>query len=502
MPAQLDFDVLIIGAGLSGVGAACHLTKRLPGTSYAILEARERIGGTWDIFRYPGVRSDSDMFTLGYSFKPWLGRKAIVGGPDIRNYIEEAAREHGVVDQIRFGHRVLRADWDSQTARWTVTCERPAIGDTIRLTATWLQCCSGYYAYDGGHTPDFPGRERFSGQVVHPQAWPEDLDYAGRRVVVIGSGATAVTLVPAMTDRAEHVTMLQRSPSYLVSLPDSDPIDDFVRRILPDMPAYKLVRLKHALLTQVSYNLSRSHPGLARRLLLKGVAMHLPEGADLKRDFTPRYNPWDERVCAVPNADFFEALRRGRSSVVTDSIETFTETGILLSSGTELQADIVVTATGFNVQMLGGAQVVVDGREVNPGDTVAYKAMMLSRVPNVAFTFGYTNASWTLRADLTAVHMCRLLRYMDQHGYDYCEPVEPDGPERRPFLDLTSGYIRRAIDLMPKQGARHPWTVNQDWFRDLRMYKRAPLVDEGIRFRHAGEVAGGRAAPLAQAAWV
>ncbi len=500
MRGQLDLDVLIVGAGLSGIGVACHLSSRRPGARYAILEARDRIGGTWDIFRYPGVRSDSDMFTLGYNFKPWLGRKAIVDGADIRDYIEEAAREHGVVERIRFGHRVLRADWDSASARWSVTCELVATGETVTLTARWLQSCAGYYAYDSGFTPDFPGVERFQGPIVHPQVWPDDLDYTGRRVVVIGSGATAITLVPALAERAEHVTMLQRSPTYLISLPGSDRLDNQLRRVLPPMAAYRFIRFRHALQTQFFYNLSRSRPRLVRRVLLADVARHLPPGADLARDFTPSYNPWDERVCVVPDADFFEAMARGRSSVVTGQIESVTERGVRLSSGAELEADIIVTATGFNVQMLGGMRVFVDGRAFDPGDAVTYKSMMLTGLPNAAFTFGYTNASWTLRADLTAVHVCRLLAYMDEHGYDVCEPIEPAGAERRPFLDLTSGYIRRASHLMPKQGPGHPWTVNQDWFRDLRMYKRTPLVDGWLRFaRTTGPEAADPAAPLVRA---
>jgi monooxygenase len=476
-------DVLIVGAGLSGIGAACHLRRRRPGTSFAILEARDAIGGTWDLFRYPGIRSDSDMHTLGYAFKPWENAKAIADGESIRQYIRDTARENGVESAIRFHHKVVSAAWSTPEARWTVTVERSDTGQTVTMTCRFLHMCSGYYDYDGGFTPTFTGAERFTGQIVHPQHWPEDLDYAGKRVVVIGSGATAVTLVPAMAPQAAHVTMLQRSPSYVISLPARDRIADALRRRLPSRVAYAIVRWKNVLRGAAFYALSRRRPALIRGLIRRGAQAGLPAGYDVDTHFKPRYNPWDQRVCLVPDGDLFAALSSGRASMVTDRIETFTETGIQLESGAELEADVIVTATGLTLKLLGGAQLTVDGEAITYPERVAYKGMMLSGVPNLTLALGYTNASWTLKADLVNEYVCRLLAYMDERGYEEVMPVEPDASvERIPLLDLQSGYIERAAHWLPKQASRLPWRLYQNYPRDIRLLKHGPVDDEGVRF--------------------
>jgi cation diffusion facilitator CzcD-associated flavoprotein CzcO len=479
-------DVLIVGAGLSGIGAACHLQADCPGKSYAILEARERSGGTWDLFRYPGIRSDSDMFTLGYRFKPWREAKAIADGPTILDYIRETAREHGVEQHIRYQHRVVHASWSSEDARWTVEAERTDTGERVELTCRFLFGCTGYYRYDEGYTPHFEGSERFAGEIVHPQHWPEDLDYAGKCVVVIGSGATAVTLIPAMADRAAHVTMLQRSPSYVLSLPGRDPLADLIRRVLPPKAAYPIVRWKNVLLATALFQLSRRAPEFVKRLLRKGVEQRLPAGYDVDTHFAPTYNPWDQRLCLVPDGDLFEAISSGKASVVTDRIETFTERGIKLESGEELEADVIVTATGLNLLVLGGMTLSVDGRDVKPADTVGYKGMMLSGVPNMALTLGYTNASWTLKGDLCAGYVCRLLNHMDEHGYAYCtpRPLDPSLPTE-PFIDLVSGYVLRSIDQLPRQGPKPPWRLHQNYPRDVVMLRYGSLDDEAIAFTRA-----------------
>jgi cation diffusion facilitator CzcD-associated flavoprotein CzcO len=494
------FDVLIIGAGLSGIGSAAHLERELPGKTYAILEARGAIGGTWDLFRYPGIRSDSDMFTLGYSFKPWEAAKAIADGGSIREYVEETAAEYDIERHIRFGHRVISAEWDSGSAVWTVEAEVSG-GEPVRLTCDFMHWCSGYYSYAEGFSPVFPGAEDFHGEIVHPQHWPADLDYTGKRVVVIGSGATAVTLVPAMAREAEHVTMLQRSPSYVVSLPGQDPVVKWAIRHLPGPVAWQLARWKAITLTTLSYQLSRRRPGVLKALLRRGVQRQLPEGYDVDRDFKPRYEPWDQRLCVVPDGDLVKAIGAGQAEIVTDVIDTFTETGIRLVSGTELEADIIVTATGLNLQLLGGASVSVDGREVAFGDTVAYKGMMFSGVPNVALSIGYTNASWTLKCDLICDYVCRVLAHMDDHGYAYCVPVAPPASEPlEPLIDFSSGYVQRSIDLLPKQGARPPWRLNQNYFKDIGLFRRAPLEDEGMRFVRRTDLAPRKRASKALAA--
>ncbi len=475
-------DVLIVGAGLSGIGAACHLRRECPEKSFAILEAREAIGGTWDLFRYPGIRSDSDMFTLGYSFKPWTEGKAIAGGGSIRDYIRQTATEHRIEDRIRFGRRVRWVEWTSARARWTVEAQLDG-GRTETLECGFIFWCSGYYRYDLGFSPRLEGTERFGGQIIHPQTWPEELDWSGKRVVVIGSGATAVTLVPSLAAQAEHVTMLQRSPSYIVSLPARDHLADVLRRRLPAHAAYALVRWKNVLLTLLSFQLSRRRPQLMRKLLRRWLQEQLPPGFDVDTHFNPSYDPWDQRLCLVPDGDLFAAIRAGTASVLTDRIRTFTETGILLESGTELEADIVVTATGLNLQLLGGARVTVDGQEIDLAQTVAYKGTMLSGVPNAALALGYTNASWTLKCDLISGYVCRLLRYMDGHGYDSVRAVAPHPSEPRvPIIDLRSGYVLRAVDRLPKQGTRLPWRLHQNYFKDILTFRRAPLPDAALRF--------------------
>jgi monooxygenase len=475
-------DVLIVGAGLSGIGAAHHLEQRLPGKAYAILEAREAIGGTWDLFRYPGIRSDSDMHTLGYRFKPWTEEKAIADGPAILDYVRSTARERGIDRRIRFHHRVVAAEWSSEDSRWTVEAERTDTGERVRLTCGFLWTCSGYYRYDQGYTPDFPGVERFAGRVVHPQHWPEDLDYAGKRVVVIGSGATAVTLVPAMAEEAAQVTMLQRSPTYIVSLPGDDPIARGLRRLLPRRAVYALVRWKNILIQAGIYQLSRRRPELVKRMIRRGVERALPPGYDVDTHFTPRYNPWDQRMCLVPDGDLFEAISRGDASVVTDRIETFAERGLKLESGAELEADVIVTATGLDLLFLGGMELSVDGEPVDVPQTMAYKGMMLSGVPNFAFTVGYTNASWTLKADLVAEYACRLLAHMDAHGYARCVPELDPAVAEAPLLDFSSGYVLRALDRFPKQGAREPWRLRQNYVLDIRTIRHGAIDDGTLRF--------------------
>ena len=485
-PAE-HVDVLIVGAGLSGIGAACQLNLRCPGKTFAILEARDAIGGTWDLFRYPGIRSDSDMFTLGYNFRPWEAAEAIADGPAIRSYIRETAREHDIESAIRFHHRVVRAEWSSEEARWSVEAERTDTGETVHLTCGFIYGCTGYYRYDEGFSPQFEGRDRFPGEIVHPQHWPEDLDYEGKRVVVIGSGATAVTLVPAMAERAAHVTMLQRSPSYVISLPGKDPLASLLYRFLPARLAYPVLRWKNVLMAQVFYQLSRRRPRLVKGLIRRGVEHRLPPGYATDPHFRPKYDPWDQRVCLVPDGDLFKTISAGDASIVTDEIDTFTETGIRLRSGEELEADLVITATGLNVLFLGGIDLSVDGEPVDYPETVAYKGMMLSGVPNLALALGYTNASWTLKCDLCCEYVCRLLNHMDENGYRIATPREPGASVgREPIIDLMSGYVLRSIDTMPRQGSRTPWRLNQNYAKDIRMLRRGPLEDEGIEFSAGG----------------
>ncbi len=481
-------DVLIVGAGLSGIGAARHIQASFPGKTYAILEARDAIGGTWDLFRYPGVRSDSDMHTLGYRFRPWTKAKAIADGPSILEYVRDTAAETGIDAHVRFHHRVARASWSSAGARWTVEAAHGT--ETVSVTCGFLLMCSGYYRYDEGYQPPFAGIEGFRGRVVHPQHWPPDLDYAGKRVVVIGSGATAVTLVPAMAETAGHVTMLQRSPSYILTLPTEDPIANGLRRLLGVRYGYAITRWKNVLLATLIYQLSRRRPGMVRTLIRKLATKQLPAGYDVDTHFNPAYNPWDQRLCLVPDGNLFKAIRDRRASVVTDRIVTFTERGLLLESGTELAADIVVTATGLQLLPLGGTEVAVDGRTVFLPETMAYKGMMLSGVPNFAFTIGYTNASWTLKADLVSEFLCRLFAYMDARGYDTCVPVNNDpSVTEQPLIDFSAGYVRRSIDQFPRAGSRAPWRLGMSYAHDVVTLRYRKIDDGTMRFSRLAEAA-------------
>ncbi|MFD4182124.1 flavin-containing monooxygenase [Rhodococcus sp. NPDC058514] len=474
-------DVLIVGAGLSGIGAAHQIQAGFPGRSFAIFESRDAIGGTWDLFRYPGIRSDSDMQTLGYRFRPWTDEKSIADGPAILKYVRDTAREAGIDKQIRFGHRVVRAKWSSEDARWTV--EAAHGDDAVTITCSFLYVCSGYYRYDEGFTPSFEGTDRFQGQIVHPQHWPEDLDYTGKKVVVIGSGATAVTLVPSMSDRAEHVTMLQRSPTYIAALPAKDPVTNGLRRLLGDKLSYPIARWKNVAFSTVTFQLSQRLPRLVKAFLRKAQERALPKGYDIDTHFTPSYNPWDQRMCLVPDGDLFRAIRHGRASVVTDRIATFTERGLELESGSALEADVIVTATGLNLLAFGGIELAVDGREVSLPDTLAYKGMMLSDVPNFAFTVGYTNASWTLKADLVADYVCRLLTHMDERGHTVCVPTNDDPTlTTRPLLDFAAGYVQRSIDEFPKTGTKAPWQLGMSYAHDLVTLRHGRLEDDAMQF--------------------
>jgi monooxygenase len=479
-------DVLIIGAGISGVGAGCRLRQRCPDKTFLILEARGAIGGTWDQFRFPGIRSDSDMFTLCYPFRPWRGAQAIVDGASILRYVRETAAEYGLEERIRFHHRVVGAEWSSADSRWRVTVEQVETGETVEVTCRFLFSCAGYYRYDQGYTPELPGIERFGGQVLHPQFWNEEVEHAGKRVIVIGSGATAVTLVPALAERAAHVTMLQRSPSYIISLPAVDPIAGALGRMLPPRMAYSIVRWKNIWLGLGIYNLSRSRPKMMKRLIRGLLARKLPPGYDVDTHFNPHYEPWDQRLCFVPDNDLFDAIAKGRASVVTDRIETFTETGLTLASGGDLEADMVVTATGLEMLPLGGIALAVDGREVQLHETVVYRGMLLSGVPNLAFSFGYINQSWTLGADLTCERVCALLQHMDRHGYTTCTPQIADPAlAAKPFAELNSGYVLRALDRFPRQGSGDPWLREQHYPRNRKIMRRASFDDPALQFSSA-----------------
>ena len=477
------FDVLVVGAGLSGVGAGYWLQKLCPHKSYVILEGRPRKGGTWDLFRYPGIRSDSDMFTLGYSFKPWTDPKAIADGPSILRYIDETARENGIDRKIRYDQRVVAAAWSTDDARWTVEVSRGPKGEATRYTCNFLYMCSGYYRYESGYTPDFAGVENFRGRIVHPQAWPEDLDYAGKRVIVIGSGATAMTLVPEMAKTAAHVTMVQRSPTYVVARPSNDAVADWLRAKLPAKMAYWLVRWKNVLFGMYFYNLCKRRPDKVKAYLLKLVRAQLPDGYDIEKDFTPRYNPWDQRLCLITDGDLFAAIREKRASVATDTIATFTEKGLRLGGGQEIEADVIVTATGLALQPLGGAKFTIDGAPLDLGQRLNYKGMMFSDAPNLAATFGYTNASWTLKADLIGEYVCRILNTMDQKGARIAVAHNDDPAMKiEPFVDFSSGYFQRALDQFPKQGMSKPWRLYQNYAKDLLSLRYGAVEDGALRF--------------------
>jgi monooxygenase len=492
MPSE-HTQVLIVGAGISGIDAAYRLMERCPGKSFVILEGRGAIGGTWDLFRFPGIRSDSDMFTLCYPFRPWNQAKLIVDGTSIREYVEETARAYGIDRKIRFNRHVRRAAWSWRDARWTVEIERRDTGETERMTCDFLFTCTGYFRYDQGYAPQFPGAERFRGPIVHPQFWSEDIDHGGKRVVVIGSGATAVTMVPAIAERAAHVTMLQRSPSYVVSFPALDRFLELLGRVLPWRLAYLIVRWRNVKIQTGVWVLSKHRPAFVRGVIRRLAERHLPPGYDIDTHFSPRYDPWDERICIVPDADLFEAIGAGRVSIVTDQIETFTETGIALASGAELEADIIVTATGLELQALGGIELSVDGDTVEVPNTLSYRGAMLAGVPNMAYAFGYVNQSWTLGADVTCQRVCRLLNYMDQHGYDSCTPRTPAGVSgSRPFWELSSGYVRRGGGRFPRQGSEDPWYRPQSYPRDRRSVMRALDDDPALEF---ARVRGAEPAP-------
>ncbi|MFN3230911.1 MAG: flavin-containing monooxygenase [Alphaproteobacteria bacterium] len=495
------FDVIIVGAGLSGIGAAYHLQDKCPGKSYAILEARDAIGGTWDLFRYPGIRSDSDMHTLGYNFKPWTDAKAIADGPSIRAYVQETADENGITPNIRFHTRVVNASWSSADALWTVEVENAESGTRSTLTCNFLSMCSGYYSYDEGFTPEFEGVETYQGDIVHPQKWPEDLDYTGKKVVVIGSGATAMTLVPAMADKAAHVTMVQRSPTWVASRPEEDAFANTLRKVLPGKLAYAITRLKNTTRFQMVYKKTRTNPDYVRDELLKLARQELPDDY-VAEHFTPTYNPWDQRLCLIPENDLFNAINAGTVSVVTETIDRFTETGLKLSSGDVLEADIIVTATGLNLLQLGGVKVDVDGAPVDFAQTWTYKGMMYSDVPNLATTFGYINASWTLRADLIAEFVCRMINHMDKTGTAQVTPrlraSDADMPERRWIEDFSPNYMKRGLHQFPKQGDREPWTNPQLYSADKKMFRSGSLEDGVLTFTKAGEaVTSDQVTPIA-----
>jgi monooxygenase len=479
-------DVLIVGAGVSGIGAACHLTRDCPGKSYLVLERRQRMGGTWDLFRYPGVRSDSDMFTFGYEFRPWNATKVLADGPSIQRYIEETAAEYGVDEHIRYGMQVLKASWSSEQGVWTIETRDAATKRRKKFTANFLMACTGYYSYDEAYRPEFPGEADFTGSIIHPQHWPEDLDYRGKKVVVIGSGATAVTLVPAMAGEAGHVTMLQRSPTYILSLPAEDKISEQLLRVLPASVVFRMARRRNIGLQRALYGVSRSRPRAMRSLMLKLAERQLGGSSDLKH-FSPTYDPWDQRLCIVPNGDLFKAVRSGRADIVTDRVDRFTATGVRLASGDELEADIVITATGLNVQLMGGAAVEVDGATLDLHDRLTYKSVLLEGVPNASLVFGYTNASWTLKADLACEYTCRLLNHMSAHGFTQvvARATGDDRGTGTVLSTLNSGYVRRAAKILPRQGSRAPWLVRNDYLRDVPVLRYGAIDDGVLQFSSA-----------------
>ncbi|MFG1922400.1 flavin-containing monooxygenase [Cryptosporangium sp. NPDC048952] len=475
-------DVLIVGAGISGIGAAYYLRTHVPSAKFTILEARGATGGTWDLFRYPGIRSDSDLHTFGYEFKPWRDRESIAGADKILAYLRETAEEHDIDRDVRFHHRVVNAEWSTADARWVADVDHD--GEMLQIAANWIFCASGYYRYDEGYTPHFEGRDTFRGEIIHPQQWPEDLDYAGKRVVVIGSGATAVTLVPALAETADHVTMLQRTPTYVMPVPAQDALANRLRKLLPEHRAYAITRRLNIAKQAGVWKFAQRYPKAARRIIRAVNTKALPPGFPVDEHFNPPYGPWDQRLCAVPDGDLFRSIRRGTASVVTDRIDTFTEAGIRLASGRELEADIIVTATGLNLQTFGGATLSVDGRPVHLPDHVAFKGMMLSDVPNFAFAIGYTNASWTLKVGLLCEHFCRLLLHMRRHGYDICVPERPDpDAPTRPLLDFGAGYVQRALDQLPRQGLRGPWLMSMNYGSDVKLLRNGPVTDPDLRFR-------------------
>tara|TARA_B100000029_G_scaffold513205_2_gene612020 strand:- start:2063 stop:3532 length:1470 start_codon:yes stop_codon:yes gene_type:complete len=483
-----NYDVIVVGAGISGIGAGYHLQEKCPGKSFLIFEGRESFGGTWDLFRYPGVRSDSDMHTMGYRFKPWLDDKFIADGPSILNYLKETISENNLEEKIKYQHKVVTSSWSSSKSKWTLEVENLQSGITDKYTCNFLMMCGGYYSYEGGFNPDFKNEDEFEGPIIHPQKWPEGLNYENKKVVIIGSGATAVTIVPAMADKVEHITMLQRSPTYFMSAPDRDMIGNFLKKILPQKTAFFLTRWKNILLGSFFYNRCIKNPDKVKDMLINGVRDQLGEDFDIEKHFTPRYKPWDERLCFVPNADFFEAMKAGKASVVTDHIEKFTKSGIKLKSGKELSADIIIKATGLNLQFLNGVDVKVDNSDVDISKKLTFKGKMFSDIPNLAVSFGYARSSYTLGADLSSEFVCRLLNYMDKHGYNSCMPVPGKGVEvEDTMLNLASGYVKRSIDKMPKQGSKPPWQGNQSFLLDIAQVRWRPIKNEDLEFKSASQ---------------
>lgn len=474
-------DVIIIGAGLSGIGAACHLSRHCPQKNYLILEGRDAIGGTWDLFRYPGIRSDSDMFTLGYNFKPWTDPKAIADGDSILNYIKEAAQEHKVEQYIRYQHKVSSVAWDSQRAQWTIQTQ--VNGESKTYSCNFLFSCTGYYNYDKGYSPAFKDSKKFKGDIIHPQHWPEDLDYSGKKVVIIGSGATAITLLPSMAEQCDHITMLQRSPSYVLPVPQKDPMQDQLRKYLPEKAVYHTLRARNIALSMGVYQYARRFPEKMKAFIRSHNEYRLPEGYDMKH-FTPKYDPWDERLCAAPDADFFKAIKSGKASVVTDQIERFTKEGIQLASGEHLDADIIITATGLNLQLMGGVDVSVDGKAITMKEHMCYRGVLIENLPNLAMVFGYTNASWTLKADLVSEYVCKLINYMDKKGLSQVQAQNTDeSVHQEPFMDLQSGYIQRAAGHVPQQGNKLPWKLYQNYALDFAMLKFGRVNDGALQFK-------------------
>jgi monooxygenase len=478
-----ELDVLIVGSGISGIGAACHLKMDCPDRSFAILEGRERMGGTWDLFRYPGIRSDSDMHTLGFAFKPWTHEKSIADAPAILDYLHETAREYDLESHIRYGHRVSEIDWDSGSARWTVTIDKAA-GQQVQMRCRFLYMCTGYYSYTNPYQPEFAGRDSFKGPVFHPQFWPEGLDYAGKKVIVIGSGATAVTIVPAMaTSGVSHITMLQRSPTYFISRPARDGFANMLRKFLPTKLAYAITRFKNVNMQAMLFNTSIAKPEKTRAKLIDLVKAELPDGYDIAKHFTPRYNPWEQRMCLVPDADLFQAIKSGKADVVTDHIDRFTDHGILLKSGKQLDADIIITATGLKMEIMSGVTITVDGENRRVGETFSYKGCMYSDIPNLVSAFGYSNASWTLKADLISTYVCRLLNQMRDTGTEICI-AQPHGVKGtgEGMMNLSSGYVERAKGLVPLQGDIDPWIVRHDYAADKKLMRIGKLEDGAMAF--------------------
>jgi monooxygenase len=478
------FDVIIMGAGLSGIGAACHLQKNCPQKSYAILEARASMGGTWDLFRYPGIRSDSDMYTLGYNFKPWTNPKSIADGPAILSYIKETANEFNVLSKIQFNTKVIALSWSTEKTLWTVTSEDTVTKKQKIFTCTYIQSCLGYYNYEKGYTPDFKDIDKFKGTIIHPQFWPEDLDYSNKEVIIIGSGATAVTLLPAMAEKTKHITMLQRSPTYIVSVPNKSLFPKVMSDKIPAKLMYDINRTVHIGISVLQYNLSRNQPNMMKNFFIKSAKKQLPKNYDVKTHFTPKYNPWDERLCVVPNGDLFKSITEGKSSIVTDHIDSFTKDGILLKSGKTLKADIIITATGLELQMLGGIDAVVDNKKPNPKDIIVYKGMMLKDVPNLVFTIGYTNASWTLKADLVATYFCRLINETEKRGKKMFVPESDKPIETEPLMDFKSGYVKRALASgnLPNQGTKTPWKLKQNFISDAINLNYGAINDGFMKF--------------------